>query len=234
MSTFALVHGAWHGAWCWERLVPELELRGHRVVTMDLPCDDGAASFDDYADTVCAALTDCVGDDLVVVGHSLAGLTIPLVAARRPVRRLVYLCALLPLPGRSLRQQMADDVTMLDPGYTKGLAKTGSGQTTWVDEELSHLHLFGDCDEATATAAFARLRPQATFPYTIPAPVDLLPAVPATYVVCTEDRIVNPDWSRRAAPDRLDGDVIELPGSHSPFLSRPAELAALLDEVGRR
>lgn len=233
MSTFALVHGAWHGGWCWERLVPELESRGHRVVTMDLPCDDNTASFDDYADTVCTALADVTDDDLVVVGHSLAGLTIPLVATRRPVRRLVYLCALLPLAGRSLRQQMADDVTMLDPGYTKGLAKTGSGQTTWVDEELSYHHLFGDCDEATATAAFARLRPQATFPYTTPAPTNPLPTVESTYVVCTEDRIVNPEWSRRAAPDRLNGDLIELPGSHSPFYSRPAQVAELLDQVAR-
>ena len=56
MSTFALVHGAWHGAWCWERLTPELEALGHRVITLDLRSDDSSASFDDYADAVCAAL----------------------------------------------------------------------------------------------------------------------------------------------------------------------------------
>ena len=59
MSTFALVHGAWHGAWCWEQLTPELEALGHRVIAMDLPCDDGAATFDDYADVVCDAVGDC-------------------------------------------------------------------------------------------------------------------------------------------------------------------------------
>src|SRR5262249_25275907 len=95
MTTFGLVHGSWHRAWCWERLAPLLQQAGHDVVAMDLPCDDGSASFDTYADVVCDALKGCNGD-VVLVGHSLAGNTIPLVAARRPVRHLVYLCALIP------------------------------------------------------------------------------------------------------------------------------------------
>jgi pimeloyl-ACP methyl ester carboxylesterase len=58
MTTFALVHGAWHGAWCWEQLTPLLQQAGHDVVAMDLPSEDGRATFDTYADVVCAAL-DC-------------------------------------------------------------------------------------------------------------------------------------------------------------------------------
>jgi pimeloyl-ACP methyl ester carboxylesterase len=88
MTTFALVHGAWHDAWCWERLAPLLQQAGHDVVAMDLPIDDNAATFDTWADVVCAAL-DRTGDDLVLVGHSYSGHAIPLVAARRPVRHLV-------------------------------------------------------------------------------------------------------------------------------------------------
>jgi hypothetical protein len=89
-------------------------------------------------------------------------------------------------------------------------------------------HLFGDCDEVTASAAFARLRPQATYAYGIEFPMPTLPAVNSTYVVCSEDRIVNPEWSQRIAREWLDADVIELPGSHSPFLSRPTQLADVL------
>lgn len=80
MTTFALVHGASHGAWFWERLMPEIEALGHRVITMDLPVDDRSATFGDYADTVCAAITDVPGDELILVGHSLAGVVVPLVA----------------------------------------------------------------------------------------------------------------------------------------------------------
>jgi hypothetical protein len=56
MTTFALVHGAWHGAWCWERLAPLLQQAGHDVVAPELPSEDGSADFDAYADLVCTAL----------------------------------------------------------------------------------------------------------------------------------------------------------------------------------
>ena len=78
-----LVHGGGHGAWCWERLTPELEALGHRVIAMDLPIEDSAATFDDYANIVCAATQDVAGADLILVGHSIGGQTVPVVAARR-------------------------------------------------------------------------------------------------------------------------------------------------------
>jgi pimeloyl-ACP methyl ester carboxylesterase len=114
MTMFALVHGAWHGAWCWERLTPLLQRAGHAVVAMDLPIDDNSVSFDAYADVVCAALDGC-NDDIVLVGHSYGGHTIPLVAARRPVRHLVYLCAYIPDIGRSFNDQLVDKPAMLLP-----------------------------------------------------------------------------------------------------------------------
>ena len=75
MTTFCLVHGAWHGGWCFERLAPELEARGGRVVAPDLPCEDVEAGVSAYADVVDAALGDA--EDVVLVGHSLGGLVDP-------------------------------------------------------------------------------------------------------------------------------------------------------------
>src|SRR4051794_28694438 len=122
MTTFALVHGAWHGAWCWERLAPELEARGHHVVAMDLPIEDTEATFTDYADVVVAALED--DDEVVVVGHSLAGQIIPLVPERRPVRRLVYLCAVIAGPGKSFDDLFDEgNQPILLPGYQAGLER---------------------------------------------------------------------------------------------------------------
>jgi pimeloyl-ACP methyl ester carboxylesterase len=230
MSTFALVHGAWHGAWCWEKLSPELESLGHRVIAMDLPCDDGSATFDDYAEVVCAAITDNPGDDVILVGHSLGGQTTARVAARRPVRHLVYLCAVPPVVGRSLAQELADDTEMLNSDYLNGIGNLDAERRrSWVDREVATRVLFGDCDDATAAAAFARLRPQGTDAYGAPYPLAALPSVESTYVMCTEDRLVNPDWSRQVACTRLGADLVELPGSHSPFLSRPRELAQVLN-----
>jgi hypothetical protein len=113
MATFGLVHGAGHAAWCWERLIPILEGLGHRAFAMDLPCEDPTAGPERYAEVVDRALLPA--SDLVLVGHSLAGLTVPLVAARRPVRRLVFLCALVPEFKRSLADQVAADLALL-PG----------------------------------------------------------------------------------------------------------------------
>lgn len=230
MSTFALVHGAWLGAWCWERLSPELEDRGHRVIAMDLPVDDSSAAFDDYADVVCAVVEDVPGDELVLVGHSMGGQTVPLVAARRPLRHLVYLCGVPPTPGQPFAQQMAEESDMLNPDYTCGLGdKDSDGRRSWIDKELTHFHVMSDCDEATASAAFARLRPQSPAPYKIPCSLHAYPVVETTYVVCDDDQMVNPAWSRRIARDWLNAELIELPGDHSPFYSRPEELAKLLD-----
>src|SRR6516162_5574618 len=80
MSTFCLVHGAFHGSWCWQLLGAELESRGHRVVAPDLPCEDPAAGATRYAEVVLAALAG--SEPPVLVGHSLAGLTVPLVVAQ--------------------------------------------------------------------------------------------------------------------------------------------------------
>jgi pimeloyl-ACP methyl ester carboxylesterase len=231
MTTFALVHGAWHGSWCWHRLIPELEDRGHGVIAVDLPSDDPAATFDDYADVVAGELEAHGEDDVVVVGHSLAGLTIPLVAVRQRVRRLIYLCALVPMPGLSFMDQFASE-DMLDLGYAAGLGEPDAkGRHSWADEGLARRFLYGDCDSEAADHAVARLRPQAQSPYARPCSLDAFPDTPSTYVVCSEDRLVKPDWSRNVARERLNADLVELPGSHSPFLSRPADLANVLHDA---
>lgn len=216
------------GAWCWERLTPLLQHEGHAVVAMDLPCDDGSASFDTYADAVCAALKGC-DDDVMLVGHSLAGPIVPLVAARRPVRHLVYLCALVPEIGRSLADQIGSEADMLNPVYLTGLSEPDDQfRYVWVDLDVARAMFFSDCDEPTVEAAANRLRPQGMQVTVAPFSLAEFPAVSCTYVICSEDQIVGTDWSRRIARDRLGADVIELPGGHSPFLSRPKALANLL------
>ena len=97
MSTFALIHGGGGSAWDWHLVVPELRERGHDAVAVDLPSEDPAAGWWDYADTVVEAVGD--RDEVVVVGHSLGGFTAPLVCARQPVDLLVLLAGMIPAPG---------------------------------------------------------------------------------------------------------------------------------------
>lgn len=228
MTTFALVHGGYHGAWCWEHLTPLLQAAGHDVVTMELPLEDDAATFDTYADVVCAALADC-GDDVVLIGHSYAGNTIPLVAARRPLRHLVYLCAMIPDVGRSLAEQLGDELEMLNPVFQEGLSEPDEHLCQeWVDLDSARDVFYNDCDEQVARAAASRLRAQSVTPALHPFALAEHPRVPTTYIVCTDDKMLRPEWSRHAARERLTADLIELPGGHSPFYSRPSVLADVL------
>ncbi|HMZ13544.1 MAG TPA: alpha/beta fold hydrolase, partial [Mycobacterium sp.] len=80
-------------------------------------------------------------------------------------------------------------------------------------------------------AAIARLRVQAYEPMVQRCPFDRLPAVPATYILCADDRMIDPAWSRLAAAGRLGAELIELPGGHSPFYSRPSALAEVLHRL---
>ena len=230
MATFALAHGAWHGQWCWERLLPELEDRGHRAVTMDLPSDDPAATFETYADVVAGHLA-AVDGDVILVGHSMAGPTIPLVPERHPVRRLVYLCAVAPNPGVTVAQQLADE-DILSHAYMEIRGELlADGFTRWADPKKAHQFMYADCDPADAEAAIRRLRPQAVAPYAVPCSLDEFPDVPATYIACRDDRLVRREWSKWVAEDRLGAEFIDFPGGHSPFLSRPSELASVLDAL---
>jgi pimeloyl-ACP methyl ester carboxylesterase len=228
MTTFALVHGGYHGSWCWEHLTPLLEQAGHDVVVMDLPLEDGAATFDTYADVVCGSLADC-GDDVVLVGHSYAGNTIPLVAAQRSLRHLVYLCAMIPDIGRSLADQLIDAPEMLNPVFERGLSMPDEQlRQAWTDLDAARAVFYGDCSEQIAQAAINRLRPQSVYPAIQPCSLAEFPDVQTTYVVCTDDKMLRPEWSRRTARDRIGAELIELPGEHSPFYSRPSALADVL------
>lgn len=234
MATFALVHGAWHGAWCWEMLTPFLQQAGHNVVAPELPSDDGSADFDAYADSVCTALRGC-DDDVVVVAHSLAGATGALVPDRRPVRHLVYLCAAVPEGGIGLFDQWQAQpdmvATQFAEGWLQGLSEPDEQlRTVWVDLDFVRGVFYADCDEATVAGAIHHLRPQSGYPWTVPCSLTEHPVVGCTSVVCSEDRVVNPDWSKRKARE-LGADIVELPGSHSPLLSRPSVVADVLLRV---
>jgi pimeloyl-ACP methyl ester carboxylesterase len=230
VTTFVLVHGAWHGAWCWTRLVEHLNERGHAAIAVNLPCDDSAAGCATYADVVCEAARDVPGD-MMLVGHSLGGLTIPLVAAARPVRALVFLCALLPRPGVSLVEQLESESDVFVPDFGAAIARDTLGRSYWSETDAAIDALYPDCPRADAESAARRLRPQGRLPSTERCPLERLPGVPSVSILASEDAAIAPAWSRRASHERLGRAAHELPGGHSPFLSRPAELADLLTSV---
>jgi pimeloyl-ACP methyl ester carboxylesterase len=150
------------------------------------------------------------------------------VAERRPITRLVFLSALLPVPGRSLIDQMQEDPMIFSDGFDGAPARDEPGRSYWDDPELARRQLFGGCDTDLAADAVARLRVQARAPIVEPCPLETWTDIPSMYVLGTNDAVVRPAWSRRAARERLGVEPLELEGGHALFLSHPAELADLV------
>jgi pimeloyl-ACP methyl ester carboxylesterase len=225
----ALVHGSYHGAWCWDFLTPELSRLGHRVTTVDLPISDPSLGAADYARTVEKALDP--DTETILVGHSMSGLVIPLVAASRPVRRLVFLAAFLPAPGRSANDQRSTEG--IDGRVAPRTAEwTDLGDDVWMVGPNTATELFfHDAPAAVARWATQRLRPQSYRVMSEITPLAAWPDVESRSIVCRDDRAVNPDWVRASARERLGTEAIELGGGHSPFLTRPNELAQVLDAL---
>lgn len=228
MTHFVLVHGGWHGAWCWDDQITALERCGHHATAVELPSDDPDAGAERYAEVIAAAVREPGAD--VVVGHSLAGLAIPLVPAIVPVGALVFLASLLPEPGRSWREQLAADRPMADWFYANALPHQGRddlGRSGWPPEVAAEL-FYHDCPQETAEAAAARLRPQSPGPIVETTPVKAFPEAPLHYVGCRDDRAVSGAWAQRTARERLGTEVTWIDGSHCPFLAAPDELADVL------
>jgi pimeloyl-ACP methyl ester carboxylesterase len=227
VSTFGLVHGAYHGSWCWEKLKNDLENRGHRVLTVDLPSEDPDAGGREYAAAAAEAFGDAP-DDLVLVGHSLAGLTIPLVPFLRPVSRMVFVCAMLPRPGRSHNEVLSAEPDMAgSPSTGDGAFTDARGATRWRPQ-VAATWFFSDCSPEVATWAANQLRGQHWRITEEVTPVQIWPSVPSTTVIGRHDPVINPPWSRRVSPVVLGVSPVELECGHSPFLSAPAQLADVL------
>lgn len=244
MSLFCLVHGAFQGAWCWDLLIPYLEAQGHKTVAMDLPIENESATLSQFGDAVIQALPK-TDDDIVLVGHSMAGTIIPLVAEAVKVRQLVFLAALIPYPGISTIDQFShhlDSDTLKSFNYQpKDLSKLeqfhsepdmyepASVGKDYSDEAVLRHFFFHDCQPDVTQWALSKSRSQQSMAYMFETnPLKALPSVERKYIVGTHDRIISPTWSRYAARKRLGVDAIELASGHCPHLSRPDLLASVL------
>jgi pimeloyl-ACP methyl ester carboxylesterase len=223
MATYALIHGAGGDASYWHRLVPELTARGHDVVAPDLPVTDDSAGFAEYADVV----VDAIGarDDVVVVAQSLGGFTAPLVCERVPVRLVVLVAAMVPVPGESAGDWWAN--TGWDAAHRAQAERDGRTLGDGLDplEEFFN----GVPDDVVAEAFAREPRGQSGTPFEAPWPLDAWPAVPTRALLCRQDRFFPPPFMRRVVQERLGITPDEMDAPHVPALARPRELADRLE-----
>jgi pimeloyl-ACP methyl ester carboxylesterase len=215
MTGIVLVHGAWHGEWCWDGVVADLADRGLPANAVTLPLTGAAADV-----AAARSAIEAAGPGCVVVGHSYGGMVISQAAVGLPVRRLVYLAAFLLEPGE-------DMLTLLDRSKLTEAVVLDEAQVR-VDPATAAEVFYGDTDPGVAASLVARLRPMAIDATMAAAPAGppAWQSIPATYVVCTNDRAL-PVASQRIMAARAEA-VVEWPTDHSPFVTRPAAVADLV------
>jgi pimeloyl-ACP methyl ester carboxylesterase len=222
-ATLLLVHGAWHGSWCWEPLRDALE--GVPVRTVDLPSvgSDPAALGDlaDDAQAVRAALSGIEGP-VVVLGHSYGGIPVTEAAtADLGVVHLVYLCAFQLDVGESLVGSLGGEVPPWQEVHP-----------TYVRVRAPEPVFYNGVDPELTERAVSRIRLHSVGSFAQPLRRAAWRELPSTYVVCARDQAI-PVFAQEAMAQRA-GDVLRMDAGHSPFLSHPAELAALLRPVLER
>ena len=218
--TVVLVHGAWHGAWCWDEVAVRLRADGRAVVAVDLPSVADSGDMYDDARVVRDAIGAIDGDS-VVVGHSYGGIVITeAVAGLEGVRHLVYLTAFMLDEGESL----ADVAGRTPPAWQ---IPEPDGKTLSV--EGPQRVFYNTCSQATADAAAARLRPHAIAAFVQPVRSVGWRDVPSTYVICDGDNAI-PVAAQEALSARA-GTTHRLESDHSPFLTDPDAVADLIRNV---
>ncbi|MCP4004185.1 MAG: alpha/beta hydrolase [bacterium] len=216
-----LVHGAWHGAWCWDHVVPRLRERELAVAAIDLPFTSSAN------DVEAARQAIETRPGAVVLGHSYGGAVITEAASGLDVSHLVYLAAFMQNEDETLASLMA---TAPPTPLVGGMSFNDDGSTT-ITPEAALPAFYEDCSPEDAQSAIDRLRP--VF-FTAPEGESARPAwcdINSTYVVCTQDRALDASFQRRLA--KRATNIVEWETSHSPFMSQPGLLVDLLTKLAQ-
>jgi pimeloyl-ACP methyl ester carboxylesterase len=191
-------------------------------VTPVLPLEDAGASYEGYA----AVVVECMKgrEAPVLVGHSMSSAVIPLVAVRRAVGLLVYLC-----PAMGGFPPPPDEPPYQRAGYER--PPVDADGRSWWPHDRAVSQLYGRLDTELAERLAARLRPQPQALFRAPYPLERPPEMPSAFLYAREDELFDDEWSRWIARSLLGLEAIELPGGHFPMLEYPAILADILEQI---
>ena len=242
MASFVLIHGSWHGGWCFDAVRERLEAAGHEVIAPDLPGMGGseealrAVTLQGWADFAASLCMKASQKPVILAGHSRGGIVVSQTAEIAPgaMATLVYICAIMLPDGMSRAQFKALEAP--NPAFDALISPIYDGAATVADPAQGPA-VFAQLSPSDAVAvAMERLAAEPHGPRSTPLRLttERFGSLPRTYIECTEDRTI-PLSSQRMMQALVPGaDVLTLHTDHSPFLSRPAELAAALVAVAEK
>jgi pimeloyl-ACP methyl ester carboxylesterase len=242
MATFILIHGSWHGGWCFDEVKALLDSVGHEVIAPDLPGmggDEGelrAVTLQGWADFAADLCRRAAQRPVVLVGHSRGGVVVSQAAETAPeaIDALVYICAMM-LPDGMARADFKD-IEEPNPAFDALIIPVYGDAGTLADPTRAPAVFAQLSPPAKVEAAMARLVAEPKAPRSTPMRLtaERFGSMPRTYIECTEDRTI-PLSSQRLMQQLVPGaEVVTLDADHSPFLSRPRELADALLDVARK
>lgn len=237
MSIYVLVHGAYHGGWCYEKIVPLIEAAGHTALAVDLPGHGNnrvpieQVTLDAYVDHVCEVVA-AQSEPVILVGHSLGGMTITQVAERMPenLAWVVYLTAMMPKNGQN-RAALAEFEGPVDMASKRIISDDGLSST--IPEEIIPPTFYGECSAVDVARAIERLVPQAMEPLQRQAQTtpERFGSVQRAFIECERDNAIPIDMQRAMIAAQPCDRVFTIDTDHSPFYSAPEELARDLLEL---
>jgi pimeloyl-ACP methyl ester carboxylesterase len=222
VSTFVLIPGAGGTSWYWHRAVLLLQEVGHDAIAVDLPGDDESAGLPEYTRLVLDAMGE--RDDVVLVAQSLGGFTAPLVAVKAPVRSLVFVNAMIPLPGETAGAWWDNTGAV----QARMAAAELVGYGTEFDPAVYFLH---DVPPEVAAAGAPYQRPEADAVFGSVCDFGSWPTVPIRAVAGADDRFFPVEFQRTLVRERLGIKLDVLPGGHLIALAQPHALVNYLLSV---
>lgn len=240
MKTFILIHGSWHSAWNWHKVIPILEKQGHRVFAIDLPgmgrdkTPIETVTLQTSVAKVCDLL-DSLDEKVILLGHSKNGIVISQAAEYRPdkIETLVYLAAYLIPNGKTQRDySMQDTDGVLKPYVVMHEDK----KATTLQPETYKEGLYADCDDSITELARLLLSHEPFESSVTPLQLsdEKYGRVRRVYIECTDDKAVTPFIQRKMYTETPCEKVYSLATSHSPFFSQPQPLCDILSEIANR
>lgn len=242
MASFILIHGSWHGGWCFDPVRAILAREGHVVIAPNLPGMGGdgpalrAVTLTDWAEFTADLCRTARQQPVILAGHSRGGLVVSQTAELAPdaMDGLVYLCAMM-LPDGMSRAQFKQ-LEGPNPAFDAIISPTCDGAGTVVDAARAAQVFAQLSPPDLAAAVMARLVAEPHGPRSTPLRLtpDRFGTKPRTYIECTQDRTI-PIASQRRMQSLVPGaDVVTLDADHSPYLSCPQAVAdALFAAAGR-